>query len=177
MAQHPQAQARAAAEVQSVLAGREPTPDDLNALPWLVATLKEAMRLFPPIAIIMTRRLTHEVVVQGVRLPARTLVRISPWVMHRDPQSWPVEPEAFRPERFLPEAAQTIPRGAYMPFGMGPRVCLAQHFATLEMGLIASMLLQRFELLPTGPLPTPRLGVTLRPAGGLRLRLKNRDVP
>ncbi len=176
MAQHPQAQARATAEVQAVLGdhAQTPTASDLNATPWLAATLKEAMRLYPPIAIVMTRRLTREVVVQGVRLPARTLVRVSPWVMHRDPQSWPDEPDAFKPERFMGDAAQAIPRGAYLPFGIGPRVCLAQHFATMEMGLIAAMLLQRFELQPCGPLPAPRPAVTLRPEGGLRVNLRTR---
>jgi cytochrome P450 len=177
MAQHPEAQQRAVDELEAALAGRVPTPDDLAALPWLGATLKEAMRLFPPVAGLLTRRLTREVVVAGVRLPARTLVRITPWVLHRDPRWWPDSPEAFKPERFLPGAAQDIPRGAYIPFGLGPRVCLGQHFATLEMTLIAAMLLQRFELHPAGPLPRPRMAVTLRPGGGLVVVLKERVGP
>jgi cytochrome P450 len=174
IAKHPEAQQRAVDELDAVLAGRVPTPDDLGALPWLGATLKEAMRLFPPVAGLMTRRLTREVVVDGVRLPARTLVRVTPWVLHRDPRWWPDAPESFKPERFLAGAAQDIPRGAYIPFGLGPRVCLGQHFATLEMTLIAAMLLQRFELHPAGPLPRPKMAVTLRPHGGLVVTLKER---
>lgn len=174
MAQHPEAQRRAAGEVGQVLAGRDPRPEDLAAMPWLAATLKEAMRLFPPVAALMTRRLTRELKVRGVRLPPGALLRITPWVLHRNPRHWPLQPDAFRPERFLPGAEHAIPRGAYIPFGLGPRVCLGQHFALLEMTLIAAMLLQRFELSPTGPLPPPRLAVTLRPAGGLRLRLSER---
>lgn len=177
MAQHPSAQARAVAELHAVLAGREPGAADVSALPWLGATLKEAMRLYPPVAAVMTRRLTREVLINGVRLPARTLVRITPWVLHRDPRFWPHQPNAFWPERFLPDAVEPIPRGAYMPFGLGPRVCLGQHFAVQEMTLIAAMLLQRFELLPSGPLPRPRLAVTLRPEGGLHLNLKARSRP
>jgi cytochrome P450 len=168
-------QAHAAAEINTVLAGRAPTPDDLPALPWLTATLKEAMRLHPPIAALMTRRLSRELVLGGVRLPARTMVRITPWLLHRDPRSWPREPEAFRPERFLDGAPDPIPRGAYLPFGQGPRVCLGQHFSMLEMTLIAALLLQRFSLAPLSATPPQaKLAVTLRPVGGLRLRLAAR---
>lgn len=179
MASHPQAQQRAAAEVDAALLGRPPDADAVQALPWLTATLKEAMRLFPPVAAIMTRRLTREITLGGVRLPARTLVRVTPWLLHRDPRWWPREPEAFRPERFMPATGGWAPdpiwRGAYIPFGLGPRVCLGQHFAQLEMSVIAAMLLQRFRLATLADTPpTPRLAVTLRPEGGLRLKLEAR---
>jgi cytochrome P450 len=174
LAAHPDVQARVREEVDTVLTGRVPTPDDVGALPYLGATLKEAMRLFPPVAAVMTRRLTREVTVGGVRLPARTLVRVTPWLLHRDRRSWP-QAEAFRPERFLPGAPDDIPRGAYIPFGLGPRVCLGQHFAVLEMSLIAALVLQRFTLSPANSTaPKPRMAVTLRPEGGLRLLLAPR---
>jgi cytochrome P450 len=176
MASHPKTQARAEAEVDACLAGRAPGADAMQALPWLSATLKEAMRLYPPVAAMMTRRLTREVELNGVLLPARTLVRVTPWLLHRDPRWWPREPEGFWPERFMPETENwtpdPIPRGAYIPFGLGPRVCLGQHFAQLEMTLIAALLLQRFRLKTLGDTPpAPRLAVTLRPQGGLRLKL------
>lgn len=176
LARHPEAAARAQDEVDRVLQGRqgrEPGPDDLADLPWLGATLKEAMRLFPPIAALMTRRTTRPITVGGHALPARALVRVTPWVMHRDPRFFP-EPEAFKPERFMPDA-EAPPRGAYVPFGLGPRVCLGQHFAVLEMTLIAAMLLQRYRIEPcTAPMPEPRLNVTLRPSEPVRLRLHRR---
>ena len=132
------------------------------------------MRLYPPVAAILTRRLTRDVTLGGVHLPARTLVRVTPWLLHRDPRWWPDAPLAFKPERFLP-GAPDIPRGAYIPFGLGPRVCLGQHFAVLEMTLIAALVLQRFELSPVGSeTPRPRMAVTLRPEGGLTLRLTKR---
>ncbi len=180
LAAHPAIQARVYDEVDAVLAGRVPTADDAGALPLLSATLKEAMRLYPPVAAMLTRRLTRDITVGGVRLPARTLVRVTPWLLHRNPRWWPDEPQAFKPERFLPasagQAPPEIPRGAYIPFGLGPRVCLGQHFAVLEMTLIAALLLQRFELRPVGSAaPKPRLAVTLRPEGGLTLRLTARS--
>ena len=173
LASHPEAQARARDEVDALPVGRAPAADE--SLPWLQATLKEAMRLFPPVAALLTRRLTREVQLAGVRLPAGSLLRFTPWLQHRDPRWWPM-PEAFLPERFLPGAAAP-PRGAYWPFGIGPRVCLGQHFAQLEMLQIAVQLLQRYRLEPIAgePAPRPRLHVTLRPAQALRLRLVPRS--
>jgi len=174
LAAHPDIQARVRAEVDTVLAGRVPTADDAGALPFLSATLKEAMRLYPPVAAMLTRRLTRDITVGGVRLPARTLVRVTPWLLHRDPRWWP-DAQAFKPERFLPGSAHEIPRGAYIPFGLGPRVCLGQHFAVLEMTLIAALVLQRFELSPVGTeVPRPRMAVTLRPDAPLTLKLVQR---
>lgn len=178
MAEHPEAQARARAEVDALLGpgaqGRAPGPEDLAALPWLQATLKEAMRLVPPIPALMTRRTTAEITLGGWVLPAGTLLYLTPWVLHHDPRWFP-EPAAYRPERFMPDAPPP-PKGAYLPFGWGPRVCIGQHFAQQEMALVAAMLLQRHTLglLPGAAPAEPVLQITLRPRGGLRLRLGRR---
>lgn len=84
MAEHPLAMAKAQAEVDAALGGSTPTPDDLARMPWLNATLKEAMRLYPPAAALLTRRATADIVVAGVRLRKRTLLRITPWAIQRD---------------------------------------------------------------------------------------------
>ncbi|MFM2348749.1 MAG: hypothetical protein RL654_3502 [Pseudomonadota bacterium] len=178
LASHPGAAARAQAEVDAVLAGRAPDPDDLARLPWLVATLKEALRLYPPIAALMTRRTTRPVRAGGHTIPRGAIVYVTPWLLQRDARSFP-EPQAFQPERFMP-AAPAAPRGAWIPFGLGPRVCIGQHFAMLEMTLVAAMLLQRFDLAwPNGAAAQgmtnlPALNVTLRPAAPTRLRLLRR---
>lgn len=171
LAEHPGAAERARVEVENVLQGRNPSPDDLPALPWLTASLKEAMRLYPPVGVLMSRRTTAAIELGGWHIPKGAMLRITTWLLHRDPGSFP-EPQAFRPERFMPEAPP-LPRGAWMPFGAGPRVCIGQHFAMLEMTLLAAMLLQRYRLeLPPDAAPCePVLNVTLRPRGGLQLRL------
>ena len=172
MASHPMAAAQARDEVDRQLAGRDPVAADTPTLPYLAATLKEAMRLYPPIAALLTRRAKRGFTLAGRALPAGTLLRVTPWVIQRDPRWFP-EPEAFRPERFLADEP-TQPRSAWMPFGVGPRVCIGQHFAMLEMTLVAALLLQRctLEALPDEPPPQPRMYVTLRPAAPLRLRLR-----
>jgi cytochrome P450 len=174
LATHPAAAERARAEVDAVLAGRDPTPDDLAALPWLTATLKETLRLYPPIAALMTRRTTAPIHAGGHTIPRGALLYVTPWVLQRDPR-WFAEPSAFRPERFLPDAPP-VPRGAWLPFGLGPRVCIGQHFAMLEMTLVAAMLLQRYTLArpDDASTPAPVLNVTLRPKHGLSLHLQRR---
>ncbi|OYV02003.1 MAG: cytochrome P450 [Burkholderiales bacterium PBB5] len=174
LAEHPAVADRVVQEVDATLGGRVPGPDDLASLPWLVASLKEAMRLYPPIAALLTRRTTAPIELAGWAIPKGALLRITPWLIQRDAR-WFDAPDTFRPERFLPDAPPP-PRGAWLPFGVGPRVCIGQHFAMLEMVLVGAMLLQRFRLrLPAGAPPAvPQFHVTLRPAGGLRLRLQRR---
>jgi len=174
LAEHPGAAERAQAEVDAALQGRVPGPQDMAQLPWLTATLKEAMRLYPPVAAVMSRRTTAPITLGGVAVPRGALLRITPWVLHRDAR-WFAEPERFRPERFM-DGAPEIPRGAFMPFGLGPRVCIGQHFAMLEMQLLAAMLLQRYTLqVPEGAAPLrPQLHVTLRPGQPVQLLLSQR---
>ena len=174
LAEHPDEAARVQQEVDAVLGERDPVPKDMAALPRLTASLKEAMRLYPPIAALLTRRATQDLQVGRWTVPRGTLVRVTPWVLQRDPRVFE-QPEAFRPERFAPDAPPP-PRGAWMPFGSGPRVCIGQHFAMLEMTLLAAMLLQRYTLeLPDGAGPVrPVMQVTLRPEGDMRLLLRRR---
>ncbi len=176
LAEHPQALAKAQAEVDAVLGERRPTAEDLPRLPWLTATLKEAMRLYPPAAALLTRRATADLVVRGTLLPKGTLLRITPWVVQRDPRLFD-DPATFRPERFLPDAPAPA-RGAWLPFGTRPRVCIGQHFAMLEATLVAAMLLQPFSwTLAAGSGPArPEMNVTLRDRNGLHVHLRRRQA-
>ncbi|WP_090141537.1 cytochrome P450 [Limnohabitans sp. DM1] len=175
IARHPEVAERIHAEVDAVLQGEPPTPASLQQLPWLQASLKEAMRLYPPAAILFTRRACRALTVGPWTLPKGHLMAFTPYVIQRDPR-WFESPDAFKPERFLPDAPP-MPRGTWMPFGTGARVCIAQHFAMLEMGLIGAMLMQRFNLVwPEGAAwPKGDLAVTLRPAQPIRLRLHARE--
>ncbi|WP_084383320.1 cytochrome P450 [Hydrogenophaga flava] len=174
MASHPEAAQRATDEVDAVLGGAMPTAEDAARLPWLQATLKEALRLYPPAPALMSRRTTAPIALGGWSIPKGSMLRLTPWVLHRDEQLFP-QAERFLPERFM-AGAPPIPKGAWMPFGAGPRVCIGQHFAQLEMALLAAMLLQRYRLAvpPGAEPPTPLLHVTLKSAQPIRLVLQRR---
>ena len=174
IARHPEVTQRIHQEVDEVLQGQEPGPDTLAHLPWLQASLKEALRLYPPAAVLFTRRACKDVTIGPWRLPKGHLIALTPYVIQRDAR-WFESPEAFKPERFMPEAPDT-PRGAWMPFGTGPRVCIGQHFAMLEMGLIAAMLLQRFNITwpQASEWPLENLAFTFRPATPMQLNFQAR---
>jgi cytochrome P450 len=174
MAANPEAQALARREVDAVLGGRAPGEADLPRLGYLAQTLNETMRLYPAAPILMSRRSTREIVLGGWTVPARTMFMIPVFLLHEDAAVF-VEPQAFRPERFAPDAPP-IPRGAFMPFGAGPRVCLGQHLALAEMTVVAAMVLQRFALsVPQGEkAPEPVLNISLRPKDGLRVGIERR---
>jgi len=174
MAANPAAQETARREADAVLEGRTPSEADLPRLGYLAQTLNETMRLYPAAPILMSRRSTREIVLGGWTVPKRTMFMIPVFLLHEDAEIFP-EPHAFRPERFAPDAP-AIPRGAFMPFGAGPRVCLGQHLALAEMTTIAAMVLQRFVLtVPEGEeAPEPVLNISLRPKDGLRLGVERR---
>ena len=174
LAKHPQIERRLVAELDEVLGGRLPTVEDAAALRYTRQVIDEAMRLYPP-AWTTGREVVREVEIAGYRIPPGAQVLTSQWVVHRDPRFFP-DPEAFDPDRWLPERAKLLPRYAYFPFGGGPRVCIGNHFALLEATLVLAVLMQRhhFELLPGQTLAlTP--SVTLRQKGpGLRVRVRRR---
>jgi len=163
--------------VDAALGGRMPGHADLARLPYLAQTMKETLRLRPPAAALFTREAVEDVQIGPWTVPRGALVLVTPYVVHHDPR-WFAEPERFDPDRFAPERADALPRGAYIPFGLGQRVCIGNNFAMMEMVLIAALLLQRFELgWPAGaPAPRPKLHVTLRPEHGLRLLLRPRTA-
>ncbi len=97
------------------------------------------------------------------------------WASHRIPEVFP-EPEAFIPERFSRERKAALPRGAYVPFGGGRRICIGKRFGQIEVKLVATMLLQRLRLdaMP-GRSMTVRQMPTLSPRGGLQMRVLPRQ--
>jgi cytochrome P450 len=158
-----------------VLGYRPPTSTDLLNLPYLECVIKETLRMFPPAVGVFARQAAEQVEIEGWQVPEGSIVRILSYVVHRDPRWFP-EPGRFDPERFLPERADQIPAGAYLPFGMGPRACIGNTFAMMEMRLVAAMLLQRFEFSLAEGQREPKLhvGMSLRPAGGMRLLISER---
>ncbi|CCH55669.1 cyc2 [Fibrisoma limi BUZ 3] len=161
LANHPDVQARAKAEVETVLAERDrPSPEDLRSLTYLMQIIQESLRMYPP-AWAMTRLSLGPDQLGDYAIKAGDGILLSPYVLHHDPASWP-EPEQFNPDRFLPERVKERHPYAFLPFGGGPRLCIGNQFALMEMQVMLAVLLQRFIIKPTGqPIDAQPL-ITLR---------------
>ncbi|MBI3967523.1 MAG: cytochrome P450 [Chloroflexi bacterium] len=168
---NPEAGERLRAELAQVLAGRPPTAADLPRLEYTRMVLEEALRLYPP-AYALSRAPIADDEIEGYRIPAQSVVFLSPFVTHRHPEYW-AAPERFDPERFRPEHVAGRPRFAYYPFGGGPRQCIGASFAVMEAQLVLATIAQRYRLHvdPNHPIalkPT----ITLRPRHGIVVSAK-----
>jgi cytochrome P450 len=162
-------------EIDTVLAGRRPTFEDIASLKYTRMVIDETLRLYPP-AWIIGRTALGEDAIGGYRVPAKSLIAMPPWVVHRHPRYWP-NPEGFDPERFTPEASASRHKYAYIPFGGGPRICIGNTFALMEAQLIVAMILQRFRLeLASWARVEPEPVVTLRPRNGVPMAIHARGV-
>ena len=173
LSENPLAEARLHEELQSVLGGRAPQVGDLERLPYLKAVISEVLRLYPA-AYTIARTSITPCTVGGYDFPVDTTFIMSQWVMHRDARYFE-DPEAFRPERWLDGLENRLPTGAYFPFGDGPRRCIGQGFALLELGLVVARIAQgfRFKLVPGHPV-VPEPLVTLRAKHGIRMTVHAR---
>ncbi len=173
LSRSPHVARRLRAELDATLGDRAATADDYARLPYTRAVLSESLRLSPPVWVV-SRRLLAPLRVGPYELPEGTLAFVSPYVTHRHPAFWE-NPEGFDPERFTEGAAAQRPGLAYFPFGAGPRKCIGETFALVEATLVLATLARRFDpqLLP-GVVPEPEPVITLRPRGGLPMRMRAR---
>jgi cytochrome P450 len=146
--------------------GRLPTVDDWPRLKFTEMIALESMRLYPP-AYVIGREAVVDLALGDYLVPRGTTLLMPQWVVQRDPRFFD-EPEKFKPERWAEERTKALPRFAYFPFGGGPRVCIGQQFAMMELVLILATIAQRFRFRlqpgkPVTPLPT----FTLRPTPGI----------
>lgn len=170
--QHPAIQAKVKAEIDAVLSGQTPTFESVARLPYTRMALQESMRLYPPVWW-LPRTAVEDDIIDGYRIPAGTNVVIPIYVIHRHPNFWD-RPEEFNPERFAPTQSADRHPFAWIPFGAGPRVCLGRDFALIEAPLVLAMTLQRCAFTPVpGRTVAPQLSSTLRPKGGLWVRLES----
>ena len=167
LSQNPEAEATFHAELDRVLAGRLPCVEDLPQLRYTESVFAEALRLYPP-AWGIGRRALEDFQVGEFLIPARSVVLMSPYVVHRDPR-WFADPIVFRPERWLTEDASR-PKFAYFPFGGGARVCIGERFAWMEGKLLLAAIGQRWRLrLEAGHRVETHARITLRPKHGMRM--------
>ena len=164
LASHPMVEERLHAELQSVLAGRRPTIDDLPHLQYLDRVISEVLRLYPPVHFI-DRRALADMELGGVQLRAGDYILLSPLLTQRDGRFFD-RPSEFDPERWQNGAHKPLPH-AYFPFGAGPHACIGMGLATKEMALVVATLAQCWRLrhcanVPPDPSPqTTYLPMTL----------------
>ncbi|HEX8071225.1 MAG TPA: cytochrome P450 [Pyrinomonadaceae bacterium] len=170
LAQHEDAAAELQTELRRVLGGRAPTVEDLPQLPYTLRCIEETMRLYPP-AWAMSRTALGPDTLGGYPVAPNSEVLIPTYVTHRHPDFWQ-EPDRFDPERFTPAAAAARPRYAYFPFGGGPRQCIGNNFALIEMQLVVASIAQRFRFrLVPGHRVVADPSITLRPRDGVWVTL------
>jgi cytochrome P450 len=177
LARQPQLVARLLAEQDAQLSGGQPTSAQLMSgeLGELEMVFEETLRKYPP-AWVGPRRAVDAFEFEGHAVPARAFVNYCSWASHHLPDVFP-EPEEFRPERFAPDAAAALPKGAYVPFGGGSRTCIGMRFGQLEVRAIATLILSRCTLaLPEDFQMSIRQMPTISPKHGLPMRVMPRSA-
>ena len=173
LGQNPAVEERFHAELDEVLGGRLPAMEDLQRLKYTELIVREAMRLYPP-AYGLGREAIEECEIGGFRVPRKTQVFMFQWVTQRDPRFFP-EPDAFQPERWTEEFANGLPKYAYFPFGGGPRFCIGNTFATMEILLVLATIGQRLRLSLAPDHPVSILpAMSLRPKDGIKVTIAHR---
>jgi len=168
LATHPEVEKKWHAELKEVLGDRLPTVEDLRNLTYTEMITKEAMRLYPP-AYAVGREALEDTSFGGFKVPKGSQVFAFQWVTQRDERYFE-NPDRFDPERWTAERAEEIPKYAYFPFGGGPRQCIGNYFAMMEIVLLLATIGQRFSLSLAAEQRVELLPVlSLRPKQGIRL--------
>ena len=175
LGRHPEIAARIEAEVDEVLGGRAVTVEDLPQLPYTLQVIDESMRLHPAVYV-TSRAVAAPVEIAGKQFAAGGHFLINIRGIHHRPDYFP-EPLVFNPDRMTVAAKKARPRGQFMPFGAGPRVCIGAHFALIEAHLALATMAQHVRLEAVSEaVVVPEPLVTLRPRGGLPMTVRRRRI-
>ena len=169
----PEVEEKLHAEIDAVLQGRLPAMGDLASLPYVERVVTEAMRLYPP-AWLLGRRALAEYPLGPYVAPPRSIVLMSPYIVQRDARYY-TDPDTFNPDRWTPALRAALPKFAYFPFGGGPRQCIGESFASMELILLVATIAQqwRLRLVPGHPVVRQPL-ITLRAKHGMRMTVEQR---
>ena len=175
LATHPDVAQRVIDEVQTVFAeSAELTSEGLNELTYLEQVINEAMRLYPP-GWVFSRRALEDTNIGDFDVPGGTDLFFSPYILHRTEEFWP-QPDVFDPDRFSPDRYDADQESAFIPFSLGPRRCIGEYFAMLEMKINLALLVPRFEMQALAEEAPPLdLGINLRSKGSIMLAARLRS--
>lgn len=175
LSQNPKVEAKFHEEVDAVLGERTATPEDYQKLKYTEAILAESMRLFPP-AWGNGRLAIEEHEIAGYKIPEKSLVLMSMYVLQRDERFWE-DAESFKPERFLAENAikEAGNKFIYFPFGGGVRRCIGEQFAWMESVLLLATFGKKWKLkLNPEQKIVPQPMITLRSKYGMKMKIEKR---
>jgi len=174
LSQNPEVESKLHAELDCVLGDRLPQVEDLPSLRYSEQVISESLRLYPP-AWAIGRRARADFELGEYTIPARSIILMSPYAVHRDPRWFP-EPGKFDPDRWLPEEVEKRPKFSFIPFGGGARVCIGERFAWMEGVLVLATLASRWKLrLEPGHRVATKAMITLRPRYGMRMKIVERS--
>jgi cytochrome P450 len=173
LAQSPEVEKKFHAELDEVISDRLPTVADMPRLKYTEMIAKESMRLYPP-AFGIGREAIQDFELGGYHVPAKSQLFMFQWATQRDPRFF-AAPNRFYPERWTEEFSNGLPKYAYFPFGGGPRACIGNYFAMMEIVLLLATIGQRFRfsLLPHHPVSLMP-AMSLRPANGIKVTVEQR---
>uniref|UniRef100_A0A287CRY8 Cytochrome P450 4A6-like n=1 Tax=Ictidomys tridecemlineatus TaxID=43179 RepID=A0A287CRY8_ICTTR len=171
LATHPEHQKKCREEVQSLLGdGASITWDHMDQMPYTTMCIKEALRIYTPVPVVVRELKTPVTFPDGRSLPKGIMVTLSFYGLHHNSKVWP-NPEVYDPSRFAPDSSRHS--HSFLPFSGGARNCIGKQFAMNELKVAVALTLLRFELLPDPtriPFPIPRL--VLKSKNGIHLRLR-----
>ncbi|GFZ01784.1 cytochrome P450, family 714, subfamily A, polypeptide 1 [Actinidia rufa] len=173
LASNPEWQARVRAEVIEIWGGQIPDSEMLRKVKQLTMVIQETLRLYPP-GVALSREALKDVNIAGIDIPQGVNLWTMVMKLHTDPETWGPDSHNFNPERFANgiSAACKVPQ-SYMPFGFGPRVCLGQNLAMLELKMIVGLLLSNFSLsISPKYVHSPVMKFVIEPKHGINLLIK-----
>ncbi len=172
LGRHPEVQRRMQDEVDQVCSDRPVEADDLRKLDYTRRVIQEALRLYPPVWA-LGRKCVQDVELGGHHIPAGTEVLYSIYAVHHDPKIYD-NPEAFDPDRWLPERSKDRPRSAFMPFGAGVRNCIGESFSWFETQTVLATLMQRWSVEPVSAEPVKPVAMGALVPGPLPMKVVRR---
>lgn len=171
LATRPEIVERIRQEIKDVTQGEPIDFTHIRQLHFTKSVFKECLRLYPPITFI-PRVAAENTSINGRRIKRGAMVMIAPWTVHRHHDYWK-KPHHFDAERFMPEREKEIIPNTYMPFGLGPRVCVGANFATIEATLILARFAQKYDFqLANNQDIRPVARLTTRPAEQIKMFVK-----
>lgn len=144
LSQNPAEEQKLHEEVDNNIAGDIPTFEEVGNIPFSRQVIEEALRLYPPVWLYSRTAIADDNIC-GYDVPAGTNIFFAPYYLHRHPDYWDT-PEAFKPDRFLPEAVKKRHKFAFIPFSAGPRRCIGDYFSIVEMQIHIGTMAQKFKL-------------------------------